>query len=67
MIHLKKAVLKDFISFLHLRRSSNLWGRYDPKTEQSRRFFLVTESFFHIESCVMPLLKALIERFISFS
>ena len=23
---------------LHLRASSNLWGRYDPKTEKSRRF-----------------------------
>ena len=31
MIHLKKAVLKGFISFLHLRALSNLWGRYDPK------------------------------------
>ena len=29
-------------------------------------FFLVTESFLYIESCVMPLLKALIKGFISF-
>ena len=38
MIQLKKAVLKGFISFLHLRASNNLWRRYDPKTEESRRF-----------------------------
>ena len=39
MIPLMKAVLKGFISFfLHLRALSNLWGRYDPKTEKSRRF-----------------------------
>ena len=47
--------------FLHLRASSNLWGRYDPKTEKSRRF-----SLSHIESCVIPLLKALIKGFVSF-
>ena len=29
----------DFI-FLHLRALSNLWGRYDPKTEKSSRFCL---------------------------
>ena len=39
-IPLKKAELKGFISFLHLRASSNLWGCYDPKTEKSRRFCL---------------------------
>ena len=38
MIPLSKAVHKGFISFLHLRASSNLWGRYDPKTEKSSRF-----------------------------
>ena len=38
MISLRKAVLKGSISFLHLRALSNLWGRYDPKTEKSRFF-----------------------------
>ena len=66
MIHLKKAVLKGFISFLHLRASSNLWGCYDQKTKKKQTFFFVTESFLHIESCVMPLLKALVKGFISF-
>ena len=28
----------DFI-FLHLRALSNLWGRYDPKTEKKLTFF----------------------------
>ena len=66
MIHQKKAVLKGFISFLHLRTSSNLWGRYDPKTEKKQKFVFVTDLFLYIKSCVMPLLKALIKGFISF-
>ena len=39
MIPLSKAVTQglDFI-FLHLRALSNLWGRYDPKTEKSWLF-----------------------------
>ena len=52
--------------FLHLRALSNVWRRYDPKMEKRRRFFLVTESFLYIESCTIPLLKALIKGFISF-
>ena len=40
MIPLSKAVHKGFISFLHLRALSYLWGRYDPKTEKSSRFCL---------------------------
>ena len=40
MIPLMKAVLYGFISSLHLRVLSNLRGRYDPKTEKSRRFSL---------------------------
>ena len=47
----------DFF-FLHLRALNNLWGRYDPKTEKMQTFLLITESFLHIESCVMLLLKA---------
>ena len=40
MIHLKKAVLKGFISVLRLRALGNLWGCYDPKTKKSKRFSL---------------------------
>ena len=42
MIPLSKAVHKGFISFLHLRALSYLWGRYDPKTKKSCTFLLVT-------------------------
>ena len=38
----------DFI-FLHLRALSNLWGRYDPKTEKKLTFLLVIVSFLLIE------------------
>ena len=48
----------DFI-FLHLRALSNLWGRYDPKTEKKLTFLLVIVSFLLIESSVIPALKAL--------
>ena len=35
IIPLRKAVFKGLISFfLHWRALSNLWGRYDPKTEK---------------------------------
>ena len=40
MIPLSIAVPKGFISFLHLRALSNLWGRYDPITEKKRTFCL---------------------------
>ena len=36
-----------------------------PKLKKAD-FFLLTESILHIESCVMPLLKALIEGLIFF-
>ena len=52
-------------SFLHQQASSNLRERYDPKTEKKADFILVTVSFLHIESSVIPLLKALIEIFLS--
>ena len=55
----------DFI-FLHLRALSNLWGRYDPKTEKKLTFLLVIVSFLLIESSVIPLLKAFIMIFLSF-
>ena len=48
----------DFI-FLHLRALSNLWGRYDPKSEKKLTFLLVIVSFLLIESSVIPALKAL--------
>ena len=55
----------DFI-FLHLRALSNLWGRYDPKTEK-KLFLLVIVSFLLIESSVIPALKAFMKGFISSS
>ena len=56
----------DFI-FLHLRALSNLWGRYDPKTEKKLTFLLVIVSFPLIESSVIPALKAFMKGFISSS
>ena len=52
--------------FLHLRALSNLWGRYDPKTEKIT-FLLVIVSFPLIESSVIPALKAFMKDFISSS
>ena len=51
--------------FLHLRVSSSLWGRYNPKTEKKLTFLLVTVSFLLIESSVIPALKAFMKGFIS--
>ena len=56
----------DFI-FLHLRALSNLWGRYDPKTEKKLTFLLVIVSFLLTESSVIPALKAFMKGFISSS
>ena len=56
----------DFI-FLHLRALSNLWGRYDPKTEKKLTFLVVIVSFLLIESSVIPALKAFMKGFISSS
>ena len=53
--------------FLHLRALSNLWGRYDPKSEKKLSFLLVTMSFLLIESSVTPALKAFMKGFISSS
>ena len=62
MIPLSKAVNKGIISFsYYLRAWSCLWGRYDPKTEKSSTFLLVTVSFLLIESSVIPALKAFYE------
>ena len=63
MIPLSKAVHKGFISFfLHLRALSYLWGRYDRKTEKCSRFCLWRVPFLHIESSVIPPLKAFYKR-----
>ena len=67
MIPLSKAVHKGFIFLLHLRALSNLWGRYDPKTEKKLLFLVVTMSFLLIESSVIPALKAFMKGFISSS
>ena len=56
----------DFI-FYHLRAVSNLWGRYDPKTEQKLTFLLVIVSFPLIEWSVIPAFKAFMKGFISSS
>ena len=56
----------DFI-FLHLRALSNLWGRYDPKTEKKLTFLLVIVSVPLIESSVIPALKAFMKGFNSSS
>ena len=53
--------------YLLLRPLNNLWGRYDPKTENMAELLLVMEPFIHIELRAMPVLKYLIEVFISFS
>ena len=53
--------------YLHLRPLNNLWGRYDLKPENMAGYLPVMEPFLHIELSVMPLLKDLIEVFISFS
>ena len=53
--------------YLHLRPLNNLWGHYDPITENMARFFTVSVSFLHLEWSAMPLLKDLIDVFISFS
>ena len=53
-------------SFSHQQALSNLRVHYDAKTEENAYIFLVTVSFIHTESSVIPLLKALIEIFLSF-
>ena len=55
-----------YFNFLHQQSVSNLRGRYDAKTEENADIILVIVSFLHTESSVIPLLKALIEIFLSF-
>ena len=53
--------------YLDLRPLNNLWGLYDPKTENMTGFLPIMEQFRHIELSAMPLLKDLSEVLISFS
>ena len=53
--------------YLDLRPLNNLWGLYDPKTENMAGFLPIMEQFRHIELSAMPLLKDLSEVLISFS
>ena len=53
-------------NFSHQQAVNDLRGRYDAKTEENADIFLVTVSFLHTESSVIPLLKALIKIFHSF-
>ena len=60
------AVLKGFISFSYTEELRTIYGDVmTPKLKKADGF--ASESFLHIESCVMLLLKALIQASISFS
>ena len=58
---------QQYLHFIFLQRQafSNLRGCYYPKSEKNEDVFLVTVSFLHIESSVIPLLKAVTNGFIS--
>ena len=43
--------------YLHLRPLNNLWGLYDPKTENMAGFLPVMEQFRHIELSAMPFIE----------
>ena len=43
--------------YLHLRPLNNLWGLYDPKTENMAGFLPVMEQFLHIELSAMPFIE----------
>ena len=64
---IESCVQRLYFFFIHLRALSNLWGRYDPKTEKKLTFLLVTVSFCHIESSVIPPMKVFMKGFISSS
>ena len=67
MIPLSKAVHKGFISFLTPKSSELFMGTLWPKNWKTLSFLLVTVPFLHIESSVIPPLKAFMKGFISFS
>ena len=62
-----KLFRRAFFHLLHLRPLNNLWGLYDPKTENMAGFLSIMQQFLHVELSAMPLLKDLSEVFISFS
>ena len=43
--------------YLHLRPLNNLWGLYDPKTENMSGFLPIMEQFLHIELRAMPFIE----------
>ena len=55
MIPLMKAVLTDFISFSYIEELQAIYGDVMTQKLKNTDFLLVTESFLHIESCVIPL------------
>ena len=55
-----------YFFFLHLRALSNLWGRYDPKTEKSRRCVHNWVISSHRIMCNASV-KSFIQAFISFA
>ena len=63
MISLMKAVPKGFISCLPPKIFEQFMGTLCIQNIKKQTFLLVTETYLHIESSVMPLLKALIKCF----
>ena len=55
MIPLMKAVLTGFISFSYIEELQAIYGDVMTQKLKNTDFLLVTESFLHIESCVIPL------------
>ena len=46
--------------YLHLRPLNNLWGRYDPKTENMAGLLPAMEPLLHIELSAMPLQSSIL-------
>ena len=67
MIPLSKAVHKGFISFLTPKSFELFMGTLWPKNWKKLTLLLVSVSFLHIESSVIPPLKLLQNAFISSS
>ena len=55
MIPLRKAVLKGIISFSYTYELQAIYGDVMTPKLKRQTFFLVTESFLQVESCVMSL------------
>ena len=67
IIPLSKAVHKGFISFFTPKSSELFMGTLWPQNWKKLTFLLVTVHFLHIESSVIPPLKAFMKGFISSS